>query len=89
MKKPLKKRIANRLRILEGQIRGLERMVDEEKYCMDILYQSAAAKEALSGVEDLLLENHLVTHVAEQINSKKKGTAVKEVLQAYKLSKRR
>lgn len=89
MKKPLKKRISNRLRILEGQIRGLQRMVEEEKYCMDILHQTAATKEALSGVEDLLLENHLSTHVVEQMKSKNTRKAIKEMLEVYKLSKKK
>lgn len=89
MKKPLKKRISHRLRILEGQIRGLQRMVEEEKYCMDILRQTAASKEALSGVENLLLENHLSTHVVEQMKSKNTTTAIKEMLEVYKLSKKR
>ncbi|MCP6726660.1 MAG: metal-sensitive transcriptional regulator [Patescibacteria group bacterium] len=89
MKKSLKKRISNRLRILEGQIRGLQRMVEEEKYCMDILHQTAATKEALSGVEDLLLENHLSTHVVEQMKSKNTRKAIKEMLEVYKLSKKK
>lgn len=89
MKKSLKKRISNRLRILEGQIRGLQRMVEEEKYCMDILHQTAATKEALSSIEDLLLENHLSTHVVEQMKSKNTRKAINEMLEVYKLSKKK
>src|SRR3989344_3653641 len=59
MKQELKKQIMRRLKILEGQVRGLHRMVDEEKYCVDIINQSSAVKKALSGVESLLLKNHL------------------------------
>ena len=70
MKSGIKKGVLRRLKILEGQIRGLERMVEKEKYCIAILHQSSAAKQALSSIEDLLLENHLSTHVVEQI---KKG----------------
>ena len=89
MKEAIKKKAIRRLQILEGQIRGLQKMVREEKYCIDILHQSLAAKEALSGVEDLILENHLVTHATEQMRKGKSEKAVKEILSIYKLSRRR
>jgi len=78
-----------RLKILEGQVRGLQRMVEQEDYCIDILNQSSAVKEALSGIEDLILENHLSTHVIEQIKVGNKAKSVKEIMAIYKLSKRR
>ena len=89
MKKDIKKRALHRLKILEGQVRGLQRMVGEEEYCIDILNQSLAVREALSSIEDLILENHLSTHVIEQIGSGNKAKAVKEILAIYKLSKRK
>ena len=78
-----------RLKVLEGQIRGLQRMVNKEEYCIDILQQSLAAKQALSSIEDLILENHLSTHVVEQIKDGKDSKSVKEILEIYKLSKRK
>lgn len=78
-----------RLKIIEGQVRGLQRLVAKEAYCIEVLHQSLAVKEALSGVEDLILENHLSTHVAEQIKSGKEKKAVKEIIEIYKLSKRK
>jgi len=89
MKESIKKKAVRRLQILEGQIRGLQKMVQEEKYCIDILHQSLAAKEALSGVENLILENHLATHAAEQMKKGKAAKATKEILEIYKLSKRK
>jgi DNA-binding FrmR family transcriptional regulator len=89
MKKNIKKRLIHRLKILEGQIRGLQRMVDKEEYCVDILHQSSAAKEALSSIEDLILENHISTHVVEQIKEGKESKATKEILAIYKLSKKK
>ena len=50
--------IQNRLRRLEGQVRGIARMVDEDRYCVDVLVQTSAVRAALRGVERLLLENH-------------------------------
>ena len=65
MKQNIKKRAIHRLKILEGQIRGLQKMVGKEEYCVDIIRQSSAVKEALSGIEDLILKNYLSTHVVE------------------------
>ena len=89
MKQDIKKKAIRRLKIVEGQIRGLQRMVQEEKYCIDIINQSSAVKEALSGVEDLMLENHLSTHVVEQMKSGQHAKATHEVMSVYKLSKKR
>ncbi|HCM36723.1 MAG: hypothetical protein A3J30_04345 [Candidatus Wildermuthbacteria bacterium RIFCSPLOWO2_02_FULL_47_9c] len=88
MKQNLKQKAIRRLKILEGQIRGLQRMIEEDEYCIDILRQSLAVKQALSSVEDLILENHLSTHVVEQIKSGKESKSTKEILEIYKLSKR-
>lgn len=51
--------LQNRLRRIEGQIRGLQRMVDEDAYCIDILTQISAATSALQNVALALLEQHL------------------------------
>ena len=89
MKHDLKKRAIRRLKIVEGQVRGLQRMVQEETYCIDIINQSCAIKEALSRVEDLMLENHLSTHVVEQMKSGQHTKATKEILSVYKLAQRK
>ena len=87
MKEAVKKKAVRRLKILEGQIRGLQTMVEKDKYCIDILRQSSAAKQAISGVEDMILENHLATHGAEQMKHGKTKQAIREILTVYKLSK--
>lgn len=87
MRQDIKKKAVRRLKIAEGQVRGLQRMVDEEKYCIDIIHQSLAVKEALSGVEDLILKNHLSTHVVEQMKAGKEQKAIREILEVYKVSK--
>ena len=56
-----KDQIVKRLHRIEGQVRGIERMVDEDRYCIDILTQIAAVKTALEQVGARLLEDH-VTH---------------------------
>ena len=89
MKKDIQKKVLRRLRIVEGQIRGLQRLVKQEVYCIDILRQSSAVKEALSKVEDLLLEHHLEVHAMDQAQRGRGKQAVKEILAVFKLSKRR
>lgn len=86
MKDDIKRKVVRRLKLIEGQVRGLQKMVEEEKYCVDIITQSSAIKEAMSGVEDLMLENHLSTHVIQQIKSGKNGRAISEILKVYRLS---
>jgi DNA-binding FrmR family transcriptional regulator len=86
MKADLKKKAQRRLNLVKGQITGLIKMVDEERYCVDIITQASAIKEALSGVEDLILENHLSTHVIEQMRSGKEKKAIEEILKVYKLA---
>jgi DNA-binding FrmR family transcriptional regulator len=89
MKKEVKKKLTHRLKIIEGQVRGLEKMVDEEVYCVDIITQTSAVRQALSSIEDGLLENHLSTHVVEQMKNGRHKKAVGEILSVYKISKRK
>ena len=89
MKKELKPRAVRRLKIIEGQIRGLQKMVEEDTYCIDIITQASAIKEALSSVEDLLLENHLSTHVIHQVRSGNEAQATEEILKVYKLKRKK
>lgn len=89
MRQDIKARAARRLKIVEGQVRGLQKMVDDEKYCIDIITQSSAIKEALSGIEDLILENHLTTHVIDQIKNGKEDQVTKEILKVYKLAQKK
>ena len=56
-----------RLRRIEGQVRGLQRMVESDSYCIDVLTQVSAATRALESVALLLLEEHLAHCVAEAV----------------------
>lgn len=58
-----------RLRRIEGQIRGIQKMVEQDRYCVDILTQTSAVIAALHGVEDLVMQNHLNTCVADAMRS--------------------
>jgi CsoR family transcriptional regulator, copper-sensing transcriptional repressor len=65
----IKDRTTKRLRRIEGQVRGLQKMVDEERYCADVLAQVSSAQEALRGVSRSLLHNHLKDCASEAIRS--------------------
>ena len=58
-----------RLARIEGQVRGIGRMVDEDRYCIDIVRQVQAIKAALGGVEQIILEDHLSTCVDTALQS--------------------
>jgi CsoR family transcriptional regulator, copper-sensing transcriptional repressor len=67
----LKTANSNRLRRIEGQIRGLQKMVEEDRYCADIIVQIASVQEALRGVARNLMKNHLHHCAAQAITSGK------------------
>ncbi len=81
-------KVSNRLKRIEGQVRGLHRMVDEQKYCIDIITQSSAIRNALASVEDLMLQNHLREHVTHQMKHGKEKLAAEEILKVYKLKRK-
>lgn len=64
-----KQKTLDRLARLEGQVRGVAKMVEADRYCMDILAQTAAIRSAVLGVERLLLENHAEHCVSSAIES--------------------
>ena len=63
------KQIANRLKRAEGQLAGVRRMVEEGKYCVDILLQLSAAQAALAQTSKLVLADHMATCVKESFDS--------------------
>jgi DNA-binding FrmR family transcriptional regulator len=85
----IKKRASHRSKIIEGQIKGLQKMIDQEAYCMDILTQGLAIQRSLASLNKLVLENHLRTHVTEMFNSEEDSMqekAVSELLNLYELN---
>jgi DNA-binding FrmR family transcriptional regulator len=83
-----KQGMVRRLKIIEGQVRGLREMIEKGAYCIDVITQSSAVKQGLSNVEDMLMEGHLAHCVVEQIKSGDTRKAVGEVLKVYKLKKK-
>jgi DNA-binding FrmR family transcriptional regulator len=62
-----KKQVKNRLLSIEGHVRGIKRMVEEDAYCIDVIKQSIAVQRALEKVNGIILENHLQTCVTTAI----------------------
>ena len=67
----LKEANRKRLRRIEGQVRGLQRMVEEDRYCADIIVQIASVQEALRGVGKKLMKNHLKNCATKALTSGK------------------
>lgn len=83
-----KKQLLRRLKIIEGQVRGLATMIEQDTYCIDVITQSSAVKQALSSIEDVLMENHLGTCVVHQMRSGKEDKATAEILKVYRLKRK-
>ena len=82
-----KNKIVRRLKIVEGQVRGLQEMVAKGAYCIDVITQTSAVKSALSGIEDMIMENHLSTCVTSQMKKGEEARAQKEILKVYRLKR--
>ena len=74
-----KEEVQARLRRIEGQIRGVQKMVDEDRYCIDVLTQVSAAKAALDAVALALLQDHTEHCVAEAIRSGDGAAKIREL----------
>ncbi|MFZ2836608.1 MAG: metal-sensitive transcriptional regulator [Candidatus Saccharimonadales bacterium] len=85
----LKQRALHRAKILEGQMRGVQKMIENEDYCIDILTQSLAIQKSIGSLNKLILENHIRTHIKENLSSgseKAQEQAIEELLGLYELS---
>lgn len=83
-----KAKVARRLKLIEGQVRGLQKMIEHDAYCIDVITQTSAVKQGLSGVEDLLLENHLGHCVLHQMQTGQAARAKKEIIKVYQLKRK-
>jgi DNA-binding FrmR family transcriptional regulator len=89
MRQDIKKRASHRSKIIKGQFDGLQKMIDNEAYCMDILTQSLAIQKSLASLNKLIVENHITTHVTDMLSSgdaKMQEQAHEELLRLYELN---
>lgn len=85
--KKLKSRSVHRAKIIRGQIDGLVKAIESEKYCVDLITQSRAIQLSLKSLDRMLLENHLRGHVKHMLSDKhQESKAIKELVDLYALS---
>lgn len=78
----VKKLAKKRINIIKGQLDGLQKMIDNDVYCVDLLNQSLAIQNSLRSLDSIIFERHLTTHVTHQfIHEKKK--AIKELVYLF------
>lgn len=77
-------RILHRLKIAQGHLKKVLRMVEDRVYCIDVIHQSQAVQAALKEVDGLVLENHLKTCVSDAIKSGKEKKVIPEIMDVFK-----
>jgi DNA-binding FrmR family transcriptional regulator len=85
MLKNSEKKLINRLHIIQGQMKGLEKMVEEKGYCVNIITQSLAIQKSLQSFNQEMLKNHLQEHVAHQFHHGHGDKAIAELIKIYNL----
>lgn len=75
-----------RLNYVEGHLAGIRRMIEEDKYCVDVLKQTYAVRRAIQKIEALLLEGHLHTCVLEGVREGRDEEVMGELMELYKLA---
>ena len=82
--KDTQERILHRLKIAQGHLRKVLQMVEEDKYCIDILHQSQAVQKAIKETDNLILENHLKTCVPSELAEGRHDRAIAEILEVFR-----
>jgi DNA-binding FrmR family transcriptional regulator len=86
----VKREALARLKRIEGQVRGIMRMVDEEQYCIDIINQITAAEKALDGVSRIVMKRHVESCVSQAIVRGKGQTKIDELIETvFKFTNRK
>ena len=83
-----KKAVLNRLASIEGHLKGIQKMVEEDKYCVDILKQTYAVERALQKFEAAILDSHLHGCVVQGFRDGRDQEMVTELVELFELSRR-
>ncbi len=78
--------VLKRLSYIEGHLSGIRKMVEEDKYCIDILRQTHAVRKAIEKLEAIILEGHLRTCVPEGIKGDREDQVIQELIQLYTIA---
>lgn len=82
--KDTRERILHRLKIAKGHLQKVIQMVEEDKYCIDVIHQSQAIQRGLQEADSVVLEHHLKTCAAEAIRKGRQDEAVVELMKVFK-----
>lgn len=82
------KQILSRIKRITGQLRGIEKMIQSDVYCINIITQTSAVKNAISSLEDVMLESHLEHCLNADINKNRQKEMQKEIIKVYKLKRK-
>lgn len=82
--KDTQERLLHRIKIVQGHLKKVAKMIGDDEYCIDILHQSQAIQKALKEVDNLMLESHLQKCAADAIRNGKSDKAIKEVMEVFK-----
>ena len=74
-----------RLKIISGQVQALQKQIEDDRYCMEVLDLSLSIQKALPSLDGLVIEGHLRTHVVQQMTGGEEERAIKELLKLYKV----
>lgn len=86
MQQERRKDALKRLSYIEGHIAGIRKMVEEDKYCVDILRQTYAVRKSLEKLEAVILEGHLHTCVPDGIRNGREDVVIDELMQLYNIA---
>jgi DNA-binding FrmR family transcriptional regulator len=86
MREERQKDVLKRLSYIEGHVAGIRKMVEEDKYCVDILRQTYAVRKSLEKLESIILEGHLQTCVPEGIKGDREDDVIQELIQLYNIA---
>ena len=86
MQQTTREQALKRLSYIEGHLAGIRRMIDEDKYCVDVLKQTYAVRRAIEKMEALLLDGHLHTCVVTGVQDGREDEVIGELLELYELA---
>jgi DNA-binding FrmR family transcriptional regulator len=78
--------VLKRLAFIDGHLQGVRRMIEDDKYCVEVLKQTYAVRRAIEKMEALMLDNHLRTCVTDGIKDGREEAVVGELVQLYELA---
>jgi len=80
-----RKQALRRLKIIAGQVQAIEKQIEDDRYCMDVLDLSLSVQKALRSLDGIVIEGHLRTHVQHMMSHGEEEKAVSELLRLYRV----